>query len=584
MSVPKGRYMAGSKQLMGAIALSLLVTACSSGAPASPTAAPKAAADAKPTTAAAAPAAQPTAAAAAPAAPKVNRLVMAVTTPDRETNDVRNHGMPSVWELRPMYEYLIGVDHESGKLVPQLATEWQVDPAGPTVRFKLRRGVQFHDGAGEFTAKDVVFSRDQLILPDSLHAQRGYYDEITKQIEIVNDYEVVFHLSRPDANFLRAHSENEGGFEIRSQAWFEKNGAPTMQTKPIAGTGPYQYKERAQGQYIRYERVPFQHWRITPDFPELEFRYMKESSTRMAGVLANEVHLTALPEDLLAQAESRGMKVVASKLPGVRNILHSYGGGLNDIKDPSSGVRESALGDVRVRKALDKAINRDEMNKAFLGGKGEIYAPVNYHPKLQGWDPSWQTRFADEYGYDPAAARALLTEAGYGASNPLKMTFLINAAGGLQGYEGDMGEAIGAYWRAAGVDVALDTTEGSSVDATTRARGYNQHYRMRNTSSSQYLSIWVFLSYGYAGSTQIMTPYDPDVDRLFGQLRSTLDESQQDALYRQLGEIIFTRHTNSPLFWTSAQAVMNPNVVADYVWPGSISGTWTHTEYIKAAK
>jgi ABC-type transport system substrate-binding protein len=578
--------MAGSKHSMGAIALSLIITACSSGPPASPTAAPKVAApatEAKPA-AETKPAAESKPAAAAPAAPKVNRLVMAVTTPDRETNDVRNHGMPSVWELRPMYEYLIGVDHETGKLVPQLATEWQVDPTGPSVRFKLRQGVQFHDGGGEFTAKDVVFSRDQLVLPDSLHAQRGYYDEITRQIEIVNDYEVIFHLSRPDANFLRAHSENEGGVEIRSKVWFEKNGPPTMQTKPIAGTGPYQFKERAQGQYIRYERVPYQHWRTTPDFPELEFRYMKESSTRMAGLLANEIHLTALPEDLLAQAQSRGMKVAASKLPGVRNILHAYGGGLHDIKDPNSGVRESPLGDVRVRKALDKAINRDEMNKAFLGGKGESYAPVNYHPKLQGWDPAWQTRFADEYGYDPAAARALITEAGYGPSNPLKVTFIVNAAGGLQGYEGDMGEAIGAYWRAVGADVTLDTAEGASVDTTTRARGYNQHYRMRNTSSSQYLSIWVFLSYGYAGSTQIMTPYDADIDRLFGQLRATLDESAQDGIYRQIGEILFTRHTNSPLYWTSAQAVVNPNIVSDYTWPGSISGTWTHTEYIKATK
>jgi peptide/nickel transport system substrate-binding protein len=578
--------MAASKHLMGAIALSLIVTACSSGPQASPTAPPKAAAPAaevKPT-AETKPAAESKPADAAPATAKVNRLIVAVSPPDRETNDVRNHGMPDVWELRPMYEYLVGVDPETGKLVPQLATEWQIDLNGPSVRFKLHKGVQFHDGAGEFTAKDVVFSRDQLILPDSLHGQRGYYEEITKQIEIVNDYEVVFHLSRPDANFLRAHSENEGGFEIRSKAWFEKNGAPTMQTKPIAGTGPYQFKERAQGQYIRYERVPYQHWRIQPDFPEIELRFIKEPSTRLAGLLANEVHVTGLPEDLLAQTQARGMKVVTSKLPGVRNIIHAYGGGLNEIKDPSSGVRESPLSDVRVRKALDKAIDRDQLNKAFLGGKGETYAPVNYHPKLQGWDPSWETRYKDEYGHDPAAARALLAEAGYTASSPFKTTFILATAGGLQGYEADMAEAIGAFWRSVGVDVTLDTSEGSSVDSQSRARAYNNHWRMRNTSSSQYLSIWVFLTWGFAGSTQIMTPYDPDIERLFGQLRNTLDEAQQNAVYTQIGEILYTRHTNLPLFWTSAQAVVNPNIVSDYVWPGSISGTWTHVEQIKAAK
>jgi peptide/nickel transport system substrate-binding protein len=578
-----------SSVALGAL-VSLSVVGCSS-APSAATPAPKAQTSPVAGGPAASPAAQApgasganSTAAGGAVTPKVNRLVMAVTPPDRETNDIRNHGMPDGWELRPMYEYLIGVDPQTGKLIPQLATEWTVDEAEPSVRFKLRKGVQFHDGAGEFTARDVVFSRDQLILPDSLHAQRGYYAEITKNIEIVNDYEVIFHLTRPDANFLRAHSENEGGFEIRSQAWFEKNGAPTMQTHPIAGTGPYQYKERAQGQYVRYERVPWQHWRNTPDFPEFEFRYIKESSTRMAGLLANEIQVTALPEDLLPQAESRGMKVVTSTQPGVRNLLHVYGGSVVDLKNPSGGVNESPLADVRVRKALDKAIDRDQLNKAFLGGKGESYAPVNFHPKLQGWDPSWQTRFPDEYGYDPAAARALLAQAGYTASNPLKTTFLLSAAGGLQGYEADMGEAIGAFWRSAGVDVALDTTEGTSVDAQSRARAYNDHYRMRNTSSSLYLSIWVFLTWNYQGSTQIMTPYDPDIDALFGQLRGTLDPNQQEGYYKQIGELLFTRHTNSPLFWTSAQAAINPNIVANYEWPGSISGTWTHVDYIRAAK
>ena len=69
-----------------------------------------------------------------PVTPKVNRLVMAATPPDRENNDLKVHGMPDVWELRPMYEYLIGVDAKTGKLIPQLATEWQFDSDAPSVR------------------------------------------------------------------------------------------------------------------------------------------------------------------------------------------------------------------------------------------------------------------------------------------------------------------------------------------------------------------------------------------------------------------------------------------------------------------
>jgi ABC-type transport system substrate-binding protein len=117
---------------------------------------------------------------------------------------------------------------------------------------------------------------------------------------------------------------------------------------------------------------------------------------------------------------------------------------------------------------------------------------VKYHPKLQGWDPSRQTRFADEYGFDPEAMRALIAEAGVRTFESAQGHIHRKRGRRAARLRRDTGEAIGAYWRAAGADVTLDTTEGSSVDTTTRARGYNQHYRMRNTSSSQYLSIWYF--------------------------------------------------------------------------------------------
>ncbi|MFN0070223.1 MAG: ABC transporter substrate-binding protein [Chloroflexota bacterium] len=575
--------------VVSTLTLASFVVACSSPAPAPAKPAPATAVPPPTTTAPAAATAAPAAktdaaapASAQPVKPKVDRLIMAVQAPGRESNDLRHHGMPDVWELRPMYEYLIGVDPQTGKLIPQLATEWEINPSGPSVRFKLRRGVQFHDGAGEFTAQDVVFSREQLILPDSLHGQKAYYEEVTKQIEIVNDYEVIFHLSRPDANFIRAHSENEGGFEIRSKASFDKNGPPTMQTRPIAGTGPYQYKDRQQGQFIRFERVPWQHWRVTPDFPEFEFRFSKEPSTRMAGLLAGEVHVTSLPEDLLKQAEGRGQKIITATVPGVRNVLHTYGGIVKDWKDPSQGTLDSPLADVRVRKALDKAINRDELNKAFLGGKGESYAPVHYHPKLPGWRPDWQTRFADEYGYDPAAARGILAEAGYGPANPLKTNIILTAVGGLEGYEGDVLESIGEFWRKVGVDVTLDSSDANSIDGQARARAYNNHFRMRNTSSSLYLALWVFYTVSYQGTVQALYPFNPEIDRLFGQLRASLDEQQQQRIYQEIGEIMFTHHTNIPLFWTTAQGIVNPNIVASYTLPGSISGTWTHVEYIKA--
>ena len=102
--------------------------------------------------------------------------------------------------------------------------------------------------------------------------------------------------------------------------------------------------------------------------------------------------------------------------------------------------------------------------------------------------------------------------------------------------------------------------------------------------SSQYLAVWVFHSYGFGGSLTNQQPYQPELNTLFGELRSTLDEQKQEAIYRQMGEVLFTGHSNFPLFWVTTEAMVNPQYVADYVFPGSISGVWTHVENIKAAR
>jgi len=87
-----------------------------------------------------------------PVKPKVDRLVFAVSPPPRESNDV-DLAPTSNWATRPMWEHLIAMDAASGKFVPQLAIDWTLEPDGKSYRFTLRKGVQFHNGKGEMTAK-----------------------------------------------------------------------------------------------------------------------------------------------------------------------------------------------------------------------------------------------------------------------------------------------------------------------------------------------------------------------------------------------------------------------------------------------
>jgi ABC-type transport system substrate-binding protein len=292
-----------------------------------------------------------------------------------------------------MYEYLIGVDAQSGKFIPQLATEWNVEPDGKSYRFKLRQGVQFQGGWGQFTAKDVEFSFRNIMEEDSQHGNAGYFRGLIDGIDIVSDYEVVVRLKKPDADFLNVSGELVSGVEMKSKANYDAEGRPTLTGKPTAGTGAYQFKERVQGSYIRFERVPYQHWRIQPEFQELELRWQKEASTRLASLLAGEVHVTTLPQDLIVEAQKQGMTTQAGQIQSVRTFGSFHCCFKSDPTDASKGYMypESPLMDVRVRRALNKAINRDEMNRAFFGGKAETMVLNHFTKERLGWNPEWET-------------------------------------------------------------------------------------------------------------------------------------------------------------------------------------------------
>jgi len=509
---------------------------------------------------------------------------MSVIPPSEESNELRHLNQPQNWQLRPMYEHLIGMDAETGKPVPQLATEWTLEPDGMSYRFKLRQNVPFHGGHGNFGAKDVLFSWKDLTQEDSLHGEAGYFRRVVKDVEIVSDNEVVFRMAVPDGNFLVAISQAQGGMEMRSKAHFDQMGAPTMQSGPLAGTGPYQFKERTQGQNVIFERVAYQHWRVTPDFPEFEFRYQREPSTRLASLLSGEVHITSLPEDLVTQAQGQGYGVVKGLVPGLRTFLSYYCCYFNDPNDLSKGYKypNTPLQDVRVRKALDKAIDRDQINKSFFAGKGELMLMPHHHPTRMGWNPDWEKNFKDEYGYEPEKAKALLAEAGYGPGKPLTFTTLVQPLPQYAGAD-DVLEAIAGYWRAVGVNVQSLQSDPGEITARSRQQLYDNHVTVTGTSSAQLIAM-VYTSTTAGTNPGASGVQDAKVEGLVRQLYSTVDVKKQDELWRELGDYTFPYHGQVSLFWLPAQAVINTKIVSDYVFPGAITGTWTHVEGIKAAQ
>jgi ABC-type transport system substrate-binding protein len=522
------------------------------------------------------------------AEPKVTRLVIATQPIPVPTNNFLKDGsVVSGFALKPMFESLIGYDAITGALVPQLATAWNVEPNGKSIRFQLRKGVQFHNGVGEFTAADVVHSHAQIIADDSTHTHsRQYKDAAT---EVVNDHEIIFHLGTPNGEFLQVISElNPSSLDIESASDFAVLGTPQLVSMPLAGTGFYQFTERAEGQYLRMERVPYEHWRVMPDFQELEFRFQAEASTRLAALLAEEVHMTNLSKDHIVTVKSEGMGTISGSQFGLRAFL-LFTGVLGDTSYANYEQQNTPCGfahcdspflDVRVRKALNKSINREELNQALFDGNAVPMYMNHMFPNNPQFNPDWKTNFPDEYGFDPAAAKALLAEAGYGPNNPLEIELRKPTVKLPEGP--DIMDALAGYWSAIGVKANLNSEDSAALRAGGRAFAYKNHIQFRDDPNNQLQSWRVWNSDVAPRGSGLELP---EVNTLVHTLRAQLDIGEQDKVLRQLGDLTYSLHTTGFLFWLKPEIAYNPDIVESYPFPGNTPGAfWSHVELIKGTR
>jgi len=217
------------------------------------------------------------------------------------------------------------------------------------------------------------------------------------------------------------------------------------------GTGPWvldRLAPRTRVELVRNaaywdkERIPKSDRQILLPVPD--------ANTRVAALLSDQVDwIEAPPPDAVDRLQASGMQVVTNKYPHIWPYLLNFGEG-------------SAMRDIRVRKALNLAIDRDGL-VGLLGGlampaKGMVYPG---HP--------WFGKPAFDLVYDPAQAKALLAEAGYGPGKRLKITFAISTAGSGQMQPQAMNDFIQQNYAEVGVDLQFQVMEWEALRAKHRA-------------------------------------------------------------------------------------------------------------------
>ena len=525
-----------------------------------------------------APVAAPSGAMPGPAS--VKRLVMAMTAPTEESNDGVGLGGTAAWQLGPMYEWTASVDPETGAYVPMLAEGWSI--SDKAIKFKFREGVQFHRGWGEMTAHDFAHAIDNALHEDNLNAQ---YKANIDGVEVLNDREAQVNLKVINVTLFRNISQFVGGFEIMSSRNFEDVGNvyPGLDDLPTAGTGPYQYVERVEGSYIRFKRVPYRHWRAAPGFEELELRFIGEESTRLAALLTGEIHITPLATDLHSTAFGKGMASVKGTIPAKRTLLSYLCCYLNDREKPELGYvhPDVPMTDIRVRRALSKAIDRDALNNGLFNGGADLMLVQGYNPRSDGWNPAWEDLYNQHFAYDPEGAKALLADAGYGPDNPYEMGMVL-----LSSYRGlpegqDIVLAVVDMLQDIGVKVNIESMDSSSQQSRARAFEFDNHLQLRQTSSDLFTNVFIY------GSQWARTPGNfvvPRLNELHLAARATMDQAEHTRIFREVGDLFVELNQSIPLLWVPTVMIYNPEVVADWRFPGSMIALYSHFDSVKAQR
>jgi peptide/nickel transport system substrate-binding protein len=379
------------------------------------------------------------------AEPKSGGTLVAAMVAELESMDPpQGSAQSTIGVTANVYESLLQYGANSLDPEPALAESYEVSDDGLMWTFHLRQGVKFHDGT-PFNAEAAKFSVDRILgLDDNpYYKETGpfplapYFFWAIKKTTAVDEYTLRFDLSAPF--FLDAYLPFPILVMVSPTAM--KQYGKDFSLHP-SGTGPFMIEEWKRGEEIVLKKNP-DYWGGAPYLDKVIYRPIPEEQVRYTELLGGGVDVAwNLPPDVVAQIKSNpDLVYYQTQLP------HMWFVQLNTKAGPTS--------DVRVRQALNYAINKDALIQDVLNGMGvPLLSCVS--STLKQFNPNPKIKYA----YDPEKAKQLLAEAGY--PDGFETIFWVTESGsGMQSPKA-MAEAMQADLAAIGIRVSIETFEWTS--------------------------------------------------------------------------------------------------------------------------
>ncbi|MGY0398413.1 MAG: ABC transporter substrate-binding protein [Ostreibacterium sp.] len=292
---------------------------------------------------------------------------------------------------------------EKLNLKPGLANSWELLDEGMRLRFHLRQGVKFHDGE-PFNADAVKFTFDRLLGAEGAKGpQRSNYTTI-KTVKVIDNNTVDFIMNTPDPVMLTKLAGY--GAMIVPPKYIKEKGDAYFNLHPV-GTGPFKFKSYQQNDRLELVKNP-DYFDGAPKLDELTYRFIREDATRLAELqsgavdVVHDIAFSSLP----TVEKSDNAHVVSVSGPAIQSFQFN--------------TKKGITADVRVRQALNMAVDKQMLVDAFLGGHGKPITSLQSQLSF-GYDPDLK-----DYPFDPEKAKKLLKAAGVKPGTEITIDYRAN--------------------------------------------------------------------------------------------------------------------------------------------------------------
>ena len=445
-------------------------------------------------------------------------------------NNVANH----------IFEALVAKDAR-GQLRPALAESWRaIDDL--TWEFRLRKGVRFHDGS-DFTAADVAYSLERVpTVPNSPSPFTTYSKQIVDKT-VVDPYTIRLKTAAP---YPLMPNDMSTIMIVSSRAAKGASTEDFNSGKAAIGTGPFRFVRWQKGNRIELARFEG-YWGTKAPWDKVVLRIITSDPTRVASLLAGEVRAienvpTADLARLTKQQDLSIYRIVSHRIM----YLH-----VDSRRDASPFITDKAgrpldrnpLKDVRVRRALSKAINRQALVERVM--EGAARATGQLMPEgMFGYTPALKPE-----PYDPDGARKLLAEAGY----PDGFGLTIHGPNDRYVNDDQVAQAIAQMFSRVGIATRVETMPSSvyfsranKLEFSVMLVGWGSD--TAEASSPLKALLATYNSEKGMGQANRGRYSNPKMDTLLQQALATVDDARREKLLQQATEIAMSDLGIVPLY------------------------------------